>query len=430
MNNIWLIVKREYLSRVKKKSFIIMTLLGPVIIVGIFSLIGYLASRGGGDRDIEILDESGLFIGTFRSAGDHTYTYLTIDLDSAKTRVKKEVVNGLLYIPKIDNLDETDGITFYAPGNPSISLTSFVENKLEGTIEKIKRERSGIDEGILKGLQSTISIASINLSISGEEMNSSSAAATAIGYLSAFLIYLFVFIYGAQCMRGVIEEKTSRIVEIILSSTKSFHLMMGKVLGIASVGLTQFAMWMLLSMLLGSVGLSLAGFSTMQEMQEVQATTSSDFPEIVELLTALESINIPMTLFAFVFFFLGGYLLYGALFAAVGSAVDSDADAQQFMLPITIPLITSIASMGAVLVEPNGTFAFWMSMIPLTSPVVMMVRVPFGIPIWEFGLSMVLLVGGFVFTIWLASRIYRVGILIHGTKVNYKTLAKWFFQKN
>jgi len=429
MNNIWLIIKREYLSRVMKKSFIIMTFLAPLIFVGVFALIGYLSSRGGESKTIEILDQSGLFLDTFESdsTDDEQYVYVDFSLDSAKSRVSNEHIDGLVYIPVISNLDSASGVTIYAPGNPSIKLTSFVERRIEKKIEDIKLVRSGLDSAIIASLDADINISSINLTDSGEEKQSSSKAATVVGYISAFMIYMFVFIYGAQCMRGVIEEKTSRIVEVILSSTKSFHLMMGKVIGIASVGLTQFAMWIILSMVLGTVGLSLAGFSDMQEMKEAQAASGND---MVEILTALESIDVSTTVFAFVFFFLGGYLLYGALFAAVGSAVDSDADAQQFMFPITIPLIASIASLGVVLVEPNGGFAFWMSMVPLTSPVVMMMRVPFGVPMWELALSMALLVGGFIFTIWLASRIYRVGILMHGTKVNYKVLAKWFFQKN
>ncbi|MCP4459312.1 MAG: ABC transporter permease [Cytophagales bacterium] len=429
MNNIWLIIKREYLSRVMKKSFLIMTFLAPLVFVGVFVLIGYLSSRGGESKTIEILDESELFIDTFKSdsTSDEIYRHVNISLDSAKNRVSAKVVDGLVYIPKMDNLDSAAGVTIYAPGNPSIKLTTFVERRIERKIEDIKLERSGLNQDVIASLEADISISTINLTGSGEEKQSSSKAATIVGYISAFMIYMFVFIYGAQCMRGVIEEKTSRIVEVILSSTKSFHLMMGKVIGIASVGLTQFAMWIILSMLLGTIGLSVAGFSSMQEMKQAQATSGSD---MVEVLAALESINTTMTVFAFIFFFLGGYLLYGALFAAVGSAVDSDADAQQFMFPITLPLIASIASLGVVLVEPNGSFAFWMSMVPITSPVVMMMRVPFGVPVWELLLSMSLLVGGFIFTIWLASRIYRVGILMHGTKVNYKTLAKWFFQKN
>ena len=436
MNNIGLIIGREYMTRVKKKSFIIMTFLAPLLFVGIFGLIGYLSTRGGDTKEIEVLDESGLFAELFVSDDDEAFVYIDTPLDSAKKHVERGAVDGLIYIPEIADLDNPDGVSFYAPGNPSLNLVRSIERKIENEIESIKLLRSGLTQEILDGLESNVSIHSINLSSSGEEKDSSSGTATGVGYFAAFMIYMFIFIYGAQCMRGVIEEKTSRIVEVIISSVRPFHLMMGKVIGIAAVGFTQLAMWIVLTAVLGSVGLNIFSArmeassqvtDAIEQTSEVQADINNPVEDIMK---SINSINIPLTLGAFVFYFIGGYLLYSALFAAVGSAVDSDADAQQFMFPITIPLIAAIASLGAVLLEPHGTFAFWMSMIPFTSPVVMMMRVPFGVPLWELGLSMLLLVGGFIFTIWLASRIYRIGILMHGTKVNYKVLAKWFMMKN
>ncbi|MEQ9405423.1 MAG: ABC transporter permease [Cyclobacteriaceae bacterium] len=436
MNNIGLIIGREYMTRVKKKSFIIMTFLAPLLFVGIFGLIGYLSTRGGDTKEIEVLDESGLFAELFVSDDDEAFIYIDTPLDSAKKHVERGTVDGLIYIPEIADLDNPDGVSFYAPGNPSLNLVRSIERKIENEIESIKLLRSGLTQEILDGLESNVSIHSINLSSSGEEKDSSSGTATGVGYFAAFMIYMFIFIYGAQCMRGVIEEKTSRIVEVIISSVRPFHLMMGKVIGIAAVGFTQLAMWIVLTAVLGSVGLNIFSArmeassqvtDAIEQTSEVQAEINNPVEDIMK---SVNSINIPLTLGAFIFYFIGGYLLYSALFAAVGSAVDSDADAQQFMFPITIPLIAAIASLGAVLLEPHGTFAFWMSMIPFTSPVVMMMRVPFGVPLWELGLSMVLLIGGFIFTIWLASRIYRIGILMHGTKVNYKVLAKWFMMKN
>jgi ABC-2 type transport system permease protein len=436
MNNIGLIISREYLTRVKKKSFIIMTFLAPLLLVGIFGLVAFLGSRGGETNEIEVLDESGLFAELFVSDDDEIFIYIDTPLDSAKKHVESGVIDGLIYIPELEDLDNPKDIAFYAPGNPSLNLVRSIERKIENEIESIKLLRSGLTQEILDGLESNISIHSINLSSSGEEKDSSSGTATGVGYAAAFMIYMFIFIYGAQCMRGVIEEKTSRIVEVIISSIRPFNLMMGKVIGIAAVGFTQLAMWIVLTSVLASVGVnvfSARAESAQQVTDAIEQTTENPAPvenPIEDIMNAANSINIPLTLGAFVFYFLGGYLLYGALFAAVGSAVDSDADAQQFMFPITIPLIAAIASLGIVLLEPHGPFAFWMSMIPFTSPVVMMMRVPFGVPIWELGLSMVLLVAGFIFTIWLASRIYRIGILMHGTKVNYKVLAKWFMMKN
>ncbi len=436
MNNIGLIIAREYLTRVKKKSFIIMTFLAPLLFVGIFALIFWLSDQGGENKNIEVLDESGLFPELFVDDDDETYVYIDSHLDSAKKHVENGIIDGLIYIPELSNLDDPEGVSFYAPGNPSINLVRSIERKIENEIESIKLLRSGLTQEILDGLESNVSIHSINLSSSGEEKDSSSGTATGVGYVAAFMIYMFIFIYGAQCMRGVIEEKTSRIVEVIISSVRPFHLMMGKVIGIAAVGFTQLAMWIVLTSVLGSVGINVFSArmeasrqmtDAIEQSAEVEASVENPMEDVMR---SINSINIPLTLGAFIFYFICGYLLYSALFAAVGSAVDSDADAQQFMLPITIPLIAAIASLGAVLIEPHGTFAFWMSMIPFTSPVVMMMRVPFGVPLWELGLSMVLLVAGFIFTIWLASRIYRIGILMHGTKVNYKVLAKWFMMKN
>ena len=437
MNNIGLIIAREYLTRVKKKSFIIMTFLAPLLFVGIFGLIGWLSTRGGDSKEIEVLDESGLFAEKFKNNDGRTFNYITISLDSAKKHVENASIDGLIYIPKLDNLDKPVGIAFYASGNPSIPLVNSIENQIENEIEKVKLINSGLTQEILDGLKSNVSVHSINLSSSGEEKDSSSKIATGVGYVAAFMIYMFIFIYGAQCMRGVIEEKTSRIVEVIISSVRPFSLMMGKVIGIAAVGLTQLAMWIILTFVLASVGLNVFSGRTEVAQQTAEAmgqsteiTVSEDSNPVQEFIKQANSINVALTVGAFVFYFIGGYLLYGALFAAVGSAVDSDADAQQFMFPITIPLIAAIASLGKVLIEPHGSFAFWMSIIPFTSPVVMMMRVPFGIPMWELSLSMLLLIGGFIFTIWLASRIYRIGILMHGTKVSYKVLAKWFMMKS
>ena len=413
-----------------------MTFLAPLLFVGIFALIFWLSDQGGESKNIEVLDESGLFPELFVSDDDETYIYIDMPLDSAKKHVEFGIIDGLIYIPELSNLDDPEGVSFYAPGNPSISLVRSIERRIENKLESIKLLRSGLTQEILDGLESNVAIHSINLSSSGEEKDSSSGTATGVGYVAAFMIYMFIFIYGAQCMRGVIEEKTSRIVEVIISSVRPFHLMMGKVIGIAAVGFTQLLMWIVLTSVLGSVGINVFAARAEASQQMTEAIEQSaeiqaqPVNPVEDIMKSVNSINIPLTLGAFVFYFICGYLLYSALFAAVGSAVDSDADAQQFMFPITIPLIAAIASLGAVLIEPHGTFAFWMSMIPFTSPVVMMMRVPFGVPLWELGLSMLLLVAGFIFTIWLASRIYRIGILMHGTKVNYKVLAKWFMMKN
>jgi ABC-2 type transport system permease protein len=440
MGKIGLIISREYLSRVQKKSFVIMTLLGPFLFAAMLFLPAYLATTGGDSKTIAVIDDSGLFELAFENTEDTFYEFLKVDQETGKELVKNESFDGLLYIPNLD-VQDPDGVSFYGSSNPSLSMMGDLGYRIENEIENIKLRQSGIDREVLDNLKVDIDINSYNLS-GDDEQESSSIGASAIGYISSFMIYIFIFIYGAQCMRGVIEEKTSRIIEVVISSVRPFQLMMGKVIGIAGVGLTQFLLWILLSFgvvsAIGAVFSSSAGDMKAQQREQLESMNipqdkmmaEMDEDVLSKVTSALGSINIPLVVVSFLFFFLSGYLLYGALFAAIGSAVDSDADAQQFMLPVTIPLIISIVSLSAILNDPNGTLAFWLSMIPFTAPVVMMMRVPFGVPAWELILSMALMIGGFVFTIWVGSRIYRIGILMHGTKINYKILAKWFMMKN
>jgi ABC-2 type transport system permease protein len=428
MHKIGLIISREYLTRVRKKSFIVMTIIGPLLFAALIILPTWLASQDGEQKVIEVLDDSGSFKDKFQDTESLMFEYINGDLDAAKERVPNERTFGLLYIPAID-MDAPTGISLYTLSNPSIVMVNTIERTIKSEIEKIKLTKSGLDKEVLAALKADITVNTISLSTTGEEKASSSGAASVAGYVGAFLIYFFIFYYGAQIMRGVIEEKTSRILEVIISSVRPMQLMLGKIIGVAAVGLTQFVLWVLLTFAISSLVASVFGIdaSASPQMAQAQDVTMEDMDNIMASLTSL---NFPLILGVFLFYFIGGYLLYGALFAAVGSAVDSDADSQQFMFPITVPLIFSIVVLGAVLKDPDGSLAFWMSMIPLTSPVVMMMRTPFGVPEWQLALSMLLLIGGFLFTTWVAGRIYRVGILMHGTKVNYKTLAKWFFLKN
>jgi len=434
MDKIWLIIKREYLTRVRKKTFIVMTLIGPILFAGIMIVPVWLASREGEHKIIRVLDESDLFSDKFLQSRNIEFVYTKEDLERAKNSIRGEESYGLLYIPRI-NLESPQGVTFFSEGNPSLEVVSLIERTLKKEIESIKLSQSGIDEGILESIRTKVRIQTINLSESGEKVGSA-VASTITGYVSSFLIYFFIFYYGSQVMRGVMDEKTSRIVEVIISSVRPFQLMMGKIVGIAAVGLTQFLLWVILTL-----GLSQVVFSTLnlsaesptqitEAMEQMPAEQQADMSVVSEVLGSFSTINLPLVFFCFLFFFLGSYLLYASLFAMVGSAVDSEADTQQFMLPIMLPLLFSIIVLAAVLKEPNGSLAFWLSMIPFTSPVVMMMRVPFEVPFWELGLSMFLLIAGFIFTTWFASRIYRVGILMHGSKVNYRILAKWFFTKN
>lgn len=434
MHKILLIIQREYLTRVRKKSFIVMTLLGPLFFAAIMVIPIWLATMESDARTVEILDESGLFEGKFLQEGNIQYEYINLSLDEAKTKIPSSGNYGLLYIPS-NALERPSSITFFSQGNPSYEVVLSLERALKKEIEDIKLSESGINKKTLEGIKTNVNISTINLSDHGEKA-SSFGVSSAVGYASSLLIYFFVFLYGAQIMRGVLEEKTSRIVEVIISSVKPFQLMTGKIIGIGAVGLTQFLLWVLLTFGVSTVvgaAFQIDRFSAAQFEQttvDMPEAELSKAKEINEIFTALESIDVMTLILCFIGYFIGGYLLYGALFAAVGSAVDSDADTQQFMFPVSLPLIASILVLSAVIKDPGGSLAFWMSMIPFTSPVVMMMRIPFGVPMWEILLSMIFLIVGFIFTSWVAGRIYRIGILMHGTKINYKVLGKWLFMKS
>lgn len=432
MNKIGLIIRREYLTRVRKKSFIIMSILGPIL----FGLMGvipiWLASREGDEKIIEVLDESGYFRGKFEGTGSVSFSYLDNSLDDAKTDLKSNNSYGLLFIPKLD-LENPTGITFFAENNPSIEIQVSLERFLKNEIEGIKLDRSGIDQEQLDKIKTSINLNVINITDKGEK-EGDVGVATAVGYIAAMLIYIFIFMYGVQTLRGVIEEKTSRIVEVIISSVKPFQLMMGKIIGIGAVGLTQLFLWIILTFIIYQGVLTFYDIDISKSKQIELAQDSNAKPngdaDMTEIFEKINTINFPLMLGAFLFYFLGAYMFYGSLFAAVGSAVDNDADAQQFQLPITLPLILSILLLTAILRDPHGSLAFWASIIPFTSPVVMMMRMPFDPPVWHIVLSMISLVIGFIFTTWLAGRIYRIGILMHGAKINYKILFKWLMMRN
>ncbi|HEY3430047.1 MAG TPA: ABC transporter permease, partial [Cyclobacteriaceae bacterium] len=347
---------------------------------------------------------------------------------------------ALLYIPTFD-IYKPEGLTLYTKENPSIEKVGDLERNLAERIRELKLEHYKVDEATLKALRTSVDLKQISLSETGEEKSSSAGMLYGLGFVLGILIYMFVLIYGIQIMQGVIDEKTSKIVEVIVSSVKPFQLMMGKIIGIASVGLLQFVIWIFIITVVSSSVLAYFGLKMPQEQMQEQITQQINTPEAKEAIEAqnskavefLSTLNqVPFTKIAvvFVFYFLGGYLLYGALFAAVGSAVDSIQESQQFQFPITLPLLIGYMSLFFVILrDPHGPMSFWLSIIPLTSPVAMVGRIAFGVPTWELVLSMALLIGGFILTTWIAGRIYRVGILMTGTKVNYKVLAKWFMTK-
>lgn len=431
MNKIFLISQREFLNRVQKKSFLIATILIPLIFPTIIAIMVYVAKEQEKDTRVEIIhyvDESGLF----NPEGIKKYELKKFNgsIEDAKLAFSNSEDFGLLHIPKI-NLSNPSGISLYTKVNPSPTDINDLESNIESQIKEAKMIKFNIDQKILDSLKTNVSIRSINLSKSGLEKSSDSKVLFGLGMAGGILIYIFIFVYGAQIMQGVIEEKTSKVVEVIVSSVRPFQLMLGKILGLASVGLLQFLIWIVLITTVSSLVLGYFGVDMPQKEMMDQVANPEYNSGFMEVMRTVNEIPVFFMIFCFLFYFLGGYLLYGALFAAVGSAVDSPAEAQQFIFPITIPMLISyFALFTFILDNPHGSMSIWLSIIPFTAPIAMMGRIGFGVPTLQLIASMVSLIGGFIFTTWVASRIYRVGILMHGSKVSYKVLIKWFMMKS
>lgn len=435
MNKIGLIVQREFLNRVQKKSFLVATILVPIIfpaIIGLLVFISKQQDKSASRQVIHYIDESALFQ---PDSTRYRFKEFAGSLDEAKKAYQNSDDFGLLYIPAFE-LARPEGIILYTKISPSLEDINRIESMLETRIKDIKMERLNIDQKLLDSLKTSVNINTVSVSETGQEKSSNSIILSGIGMAGGILMYMFIFIYGAQIMQGIIEEKTSKVVEIIVSSVRPFQLMMGKIIGLASVGLLQFLIWIVLMSTLTFGVFALLGIDSPQQqamqqmspdMAEQQAALSTG---MAKNLTEFLALPWGYIAFNFLFYFLGGYLLYGALFAAVGSSVDSPAEAQQFMFPITIPMLVSYMSLFMfILKDPHGPISVWLSIIPFTSPIAMMGRIGFGVPFWQLALSMGLLIGGFVLTTWVAGRVYRVGILMSGTKVNYKVLAKWFMMR-
>ena len=431
MNHLQLIIKREYLNKVRNKSFIIMTFLSPIIMVLIFTLVAYLSQLNNeAVTTINILDESGLFTNSFKDSESVNYTNLeNISLNEAKLATETSEAYGLLYIPKaqvLDNLSES--ITFYSEGSPSISMMRSIENKIEGRVNVLKLEESGIDAKQIEELR--INIDAKIETFEGKKTSKLGAGLKLIfGGIAGYLLFMFIIIYGNMIMRSVIEEKTSRIIEIIISSVKPIKLLLGKIFGTTLAGVTQFAVWIVIIMFLSTAISSIFGIdpsAIQSQPQEILGETSNSQQIIKDVLVEINNLPISNLIIMFIFFFIGGYLLYSSLYAAIGAAVDNETDTQQFMLPILMPLILGMyVGFFTVIDNPHGIVSQVFSYIPLTSPVVMLMRIPFGVPLWQQILSLVILFATFMATVWFASKIYRVGILMYGKKASYREIIKW-----
>lgn len=481
MKKIFLIIQREYLTRVKKRSFIVMTILGPLLMAATFVVPIYMATRSEDSKNVAVLDETipgtkGIFYKKFKDSDNihfHYYViedqmgnkpaaekydgdYIVKNLEDAKAKFTKNGDDALLYIPPVEVTLPANAI-LYSENNVNISIISYVRNvmnkqleeqKLQAKLKEYQTDKNQpipVDD-IMRSVKTSVDISTMRIGKDGKESKSYTELNMVMGMFAGIMIYFFIFMFGSQVMRGVIEEKTSRIVEVIISSVKPFQLMMGKIIGVGLVGLTQFMLWIVLTFGIVTVVTtamttkSLKDSTTEKIIQQQKAinpvnaellqtqvqTTSGGIDEVME---AINSINFPKMIGSFIFFFLMGYLIYAALFAAIGGAVDSEADTQQFMLPITIPLILSIVIAQFIIRDPDGPVSFWFSIIPLTSPVTMMIRMPFDPPLYQIALSMILLVLGFLGATWLAGKIYRTGILMYGKKINYKELWKWIRYK-
>ncbi|MEC3879779.1 ABC transporter permease [Parapedobacter sp. 10938] len=440
MNKILLIVKREYLSRVKKKSFLLVTFLVPLFLIGIYALTIYLTAKSfeNNQATVYVVDQSGLFNGKVGNTDDITFLEGSGDIAAEKKRIMTEEGKTFLLVIPAD-VSASSHVELFAKETASFGVQDEITDQLEDVLRDRAFADAGIDRTTVESIRPDVRLSAKEMTDEGEK-DSSAGAAMGIAMSLSILVYICLFLYGSQVMRGIIEEKNSRIVEVIISSVKPFQLMMGKILGIGLVGLTQFILWILLSTALAGVaGTSIMGGDGMKAQVEHQqlmpdngasAAVGSEMGMVDKVTQELGKVDFQTIIITFLLYFFGGYLLYSALFAAVGSAVDSETETQQFMLPITIPLLlTYMLSFGVLINDPHGPLAFWLSMIPFTSPIAMLVRVPFGVPVWEIALSFALLAGGFILTTWVAGRIYRVGILMYGKKASYRELVKWFRYK-
>ncbi len=447
MNKISVIIKREYVTRVRKKSFIIMTILAPVLMAAIIIVPTLIMMNQSGDlKKIAVIeDNSDLFKGVVKNTKDAEFVYLeNTKVEDLKKTFEKAGYYGILYIsPELVNTP--NAVYIISKKQPPIGLLQHIEGSLKKEIERQKLLAYKIDnlDDIMKNIETNVTIQTKKLDESGVEKGTSTGIAMALAYILGFLMYMLVFIFGAQVMRGVIEEKTSRVVEVIISSVKPIQLMMGKIIGIALVGLTQFMIWIFLTVgivtvlkttILPKSGITEISQSMPQNLmsgnQQVAGTTTTAqmSPQLAEFSQMFDNaMNQPwgLIIICFIFYFITGYLLYASVFAAIGSAVDNETETQQFMLPVTIPIILALMVAMGTMQNPESSLSFWCSMIPLTSPIVMMARIPFGVPGWQIVISMVLMLVTFGAFVWMAAKVYRTGILMYGKKTSWKEMWKW-----
>jgi ABC-2 type transport system permease protein len=441
MNKVLIIIKREYLTRVRNKTFLLSTFLFPLVMILFIIGAGFIGAKSGKQYKIGVSDETGLYAANFNT---NNSTFFGTANELNRANYKEKGFDGILMIYSA-NKKNADSVRLFSEKQLGLAVDETIKNQMS----KILESQLLLDKGVSKTMLDSIHKQSEtnkglnyrSYQVKGSELKEDNKwLAYGIGFGSGIIIYITLFIYGASVMRGVMEEKTNRIAEVMVSSVKPFQLMLGKIIGIAAVGLTQLLLWIILIGILSSVvPLFVPG-----EVLQQAADAGKDIPSVaqnntmalkmLEMRNVVFSANWPLIIICFLFYFLGGYLFYASLFAAVGSVINEDPqEAQSLMMPITLPIVLGFIMMMTSIQNPTGPVAVWGSIIPFTSPIVMMSRIPFGVPgtveWWQLGLSMLLLIGGFLFTTWLSAKIYRTGILLYGKKVTLKEMAKWAFKK-
>jgi ABC-2 type transport system permease protein len=431
MSIITLIIKREFIAKVRNKSFIVMTFLSPLLFVGIAVFVGYLGSMKADVKVVAIHDETGLFVSEFKNSEEYKFVDLSpIDLKIIKDSLIKESYEGLIYIPKISDYKTLENkVQYISNDSPSITFVENVQDIIAKKITKENFETAKLDTLAIRNAEAKVNI-ELKKATGEDSLKGLNEIKIAIGGAFGYLIMMFIIIYGNMVMRSVIEEKTNRIVEIIISSVKPFQLMMGKIIGTSLAGILQFFIWAIIGLVLifsASIFLGINASPTAKIPPEILHSAQQEFAGVAQMyIKELWNLPIATILISFVIYFIGGYFLYSSFYAAIGAAVDNETDSQQFLLPIIMPLVLGVyIGFFTVMNDPHGTIATVFSMIPLTSPIVMLMRIPFGVPWWQIAISVTILFGTFFFVVWFAAKIYRVGILMYGKKPTWGELYKW-----
>ncbi len=431
MNKLKVIIQREYLSRVKRRSFLLTTLLVPIIIIAFYVLMGWLITSETGDtKRIAVIDQSGYFKNKLANSRSILFAYPNEDLETVKGQMDDAGYAGILYIPSLDVFKVNDNIKYYSNERLGPGPKEYIMSQLRKRIRSLRMKDLNIDNKLLDSLEVDMTLPEYSLNDKSEGGQTASEILSLIGYVIGFMLYFVLIIFGTMVMRGVKEEKTNRIVEVIISSVKPFQLMLGKIIGISLVGLTQFLIWGVIFYLGYAIAMPIL-VSKLNIDPAMMQTGSSGMPPqdldtIQKLIVDLANYNYTPLAIAFIFYFIGGYFVYASLFSAVGSIIEDDNESQQFVLPVMMPIILSIGILTTIMNDPNNPLAVWSSIFPLTSPIIMPARIPFEPPTWQIVTSALFLILGSFFFVWLSAKIYRIGILMYGKRITFKEIFKWF----